>query len=283
MKARGIEKYYQDWESSSKLSALGLLNIQNYYDLEPKAIINGAIKHGEKILQSKTRLSKNDVLLIANEAKKHDRLDSYVNWMKAINGLKKEYIIAAEEHDKALEDWVETISHQVKTLVDPIGINASDKAYEFRYHYQRERNNYCSDPTKQGGCYEFFMDQKKVQLCKEQGHSSQPKPENICFYLSYRDPYLNLGPFKFEHLNTEPFIGIVHDVLKEDEIDNIIKDSKGLAKASYAAANGQYDKTYEIHTSKTAFLNYAFHSYLAKISRRLELASSLNIFNPRYR
>ena len=48
----------------------------------------------DKILQSKTRLSREDVLFIANEAKQHKNLASFVNWLKSVDELKEEFKIA---------------------------------------------------------------------------------------------------------------------------------------------------------------------------------------------
>ena len=45
----GIEQYYQDWNTTSKLCALGILNIEKYYDLDPKDIMRGIIEYGGKI------------------------------------------------------------------------------------------------------------------------------------------------------------------------------------------------------------------------------------------
>ena len=86
----------------------------------------------------------------------------------------------------------------------------------------------------------------------------------LLFRLSYRDPNLKFGPFKFNHLNTEHFIGVGHDVLNRDKTNNMIKDSKGFAKALYAESNGEDDTSFQVHTSRTEF-----HSYLKRISMNL--------------
>ena len=95
--ADGLERYYQDWNTSKKIGAMGLMNIQAYHALDPADIINGRITYGDRIYQSKTKLSREDVKLIANEARKSKRLNVQVQWLnQTVASLNQECIFDAD-------------------------------------------------------------------------------------------------------------------------------------------------------------------------------------------
>ena len=261
---------------------MGILNIEKYYDLDPKDIIRGVIEYGGKIYESKSKLSTEDVKLIAYAARNLDRLDSHASWMGSDSGLKHEYDVAVEEHDKALEDYKNTRAKKISTFLDPISRNASEMAHMFREMHTKDFNSVCLDEEKRGLCFQEFKFEKRKEVCKDPGSNSLPYPENNCSNLHYQDPYLKLGPFKLEHLNTEPFIEIVHDVLYDEEMEWLKLVSRGMMRTSYYSSNSG-DISNLGHTSKTAYHSERTYSYLAKLSRRLELTTALNIFNPRYR
>ena len=76
-------------------------------------------------------------------------------------------------------------------------------------------------------CKNYFQFEKIQKLCKEPGHSSAPRPENICSHINYQDPYLKLGPFRLEHLNTEPAVEVFHNIIYDDEIKWIKETDSG--------------------------------------------------------
>ena len=60
---------------------MGLMNIQAYHGLDPSDIIDGRIIYGDKVYQSKTKLTIEDAKLIAEEAKKSKRLNVQIQWL----------------------------------------------------------------------------------------------------------------------------------------------------------------------------------------------------------
>ena len=44
---------------------------------------------------------------------------------------------------------------------------------------------------------------------------------NKCFYLDQNNPYLRLGPFKYERLHSNPEIGLFHDFASNFEMENL--------------------------------------------------------------
>ena len=47
-----------------------------------------------------------------------------------------------------------------------------------------------------------------------------------CQYLHYHNPYLMLGPFKYEPLNDDPHIGIFRDFYSFQHLNSLVGDSK---------------------------------------------------------
>ena len=65
-----VTKYFPNWESSRYGVALGILNIHQYYDLDPADLVQGIVRDTfkRKVYQAKTRLGVGDAKLIAEIA-----------------------------------------------------------------------------------------------------------------------------------------------------------------------------------------------------------------------
>ena len=42
-----------------------------------------------------------------------------------------------------------------------------------------------------------------------------------CVFLHHQDPFLKIGPFKYEYLNKGPNVGLVHDLISKKIIEKI--------------------------------------------------------------
>ena len=42
-----------------------------------------------------------------------------------------------------------------------------------------------------------------------------------CVFLHHQDPFLKIGPFKYEYLNKGPNVGLVHDLISKEIIEKI--------------------------------------------------------------
>ena len=59
-----------------------------------------------------------------------------------------------------------------------------------------------------------------------------------CSWLDHRNPFLKIGPFKFEQLHENFEIGIIHELITVQESLTIRKLSKGKMKSTpYVTAN----------------------------------------------
>ena len=262
-----------------------ILNIQLYNDLVPRDVMNGIIKYGDITYISKTKLNVEDIKLIAYEAKLNKKLDAYVNWLKLSPELEDDYKLAVVEHDMALENWEDTISSGISTLTYPINSNATPKANDFRKHFKREMDSNCDNPYVLKSCTQNFKFHKIQQLCSDPNHSSPPKPENLCFSNHFKDAYLKLGPFKLEHLNTEPVIQVIHDVIYPNEKDLLLKEFRRRKVINKLTSFPEDEETqaYKQLAAQDAHFTERDKPWLIKLGRRWELATSVNMFNPNYR
>ena len=264
------------------MNAVGLLNIQMYHDLDPRDIINGIIKYGDKIYKSKSKLTLDDVKLIANEAKQDKKLDLYVRWLQSVPELNNAYETAAREHDLALANWKKTLGTGVRTCIDPIYTNASEAAKSFRHFFEEQMNMTCGNPKIIHTCKYQFQFREIQKLCKEYGHTSAPRPENICSNINYKDPYLKLGPFRLEHLNTEPFVEVFHNIIYDDEIQWMKDMSRDYMDLAYLTGDSK-DKVQDPGSLRVKVAHFGTTGQLRILNNRFELATTLTIQNPNYR
>ena len=60
-----------------------------------------------------------------------------------------------------------------------------------------------------------------------------------CIYLHYHHPYLRLGPFKYEPLNSDPHVGIFRDFYTEMESDVLRNNSHGKLHSTEYKVGGE--------------------------------------------
>ena len=133
--------------------------------------------------------------------------------------MDKVYIKATKEHDKALVSWQKTLTEKISTFKHPLNVDAPLKALEFRQHYDREMESVCGNPLVFHTCRQLYQFDRIQTLCQDPNHTSPPKPDHICSYIHFKDPYLKLGPFQLEHLYSEPVIQVVHNFVYKTEKD----------------------------------------------------------------
>ena len=119
----------------------------------------------------------------------------------------------------------------------------------------------------------------RYELC--QGKSAE-RPAKItkdlkCDFLQYSDPFLKLGPLKYEIHNSEPFIGTFHDLFTKSEAAEIINYSKGNLKPTPYNVAGELVKYSARRTSKLLYMSESSHSLVPKITRRIELATQFHL------
>ena len=84
---------FPSWEHSRIASALGLVNVQVYYDLDPSDLVEGIVKDNlkNKAHQAETKLGVGDAKLIAQVAEEENHYSSALKWLALFPQLRKRY------------------------------------------------------------------------------------------------------------------------------------------------------------------------------------------------
>ncbi|XP_061396366.1 prolyl 4-hydroxylase subunit alpha-2 [Musca vetustissima] len=115
------------------------------------------------------------------------------------------------------------------------------------------------------------------QVCSgEVEQTPQEKRHLRCRYVTNNVPYYFLGPFKMEELSADPFVAFYHEVIYDNEIDQIISSVEDSIERSKVGGNAdsRYD---EIRVSKNSWLDFKEHRFLDPIAQRLEDMTGLTI------
>lgn len=99
----------------------------------------------------------------------------------------------------------------------------------------------------------------------------------VCTFVDHENPYLKIGPFKFEEKHQDPEIAIVHDFASRYEVSKLIQLSKGNLKATpYVEYDGQISFSKE-RTSKIMYLNEEEDSEIMPLSDKIEHLTQLKL------
>lgn len=71
-----------------------------------------------------------------------------------------------------------------------------------------------------------------------------------CHLLHHDDPYLRLGPFKYEVASNEPFIIVYHELLTEEEMNHLVEKSKPNLSSSRELDSGNVGSMHEFKTGR---------------------------------
>ena len=89
-----------------------------------------------------------------------------------------------------------------------------------------------------------------------------------CFYVSHKDPYYKLGPFKYELKHRAPEIGLFHDFAHPSEMDKIKSKSRGHMKTTPYVVSDKAEEPYtRFRTSKVScnIFGYLFDPCLGPV------------------
>ena len=96
------------------------------------------------------------------------------------------------------------------------------------------------------------------------------------------DPYLRLGPFLLEELNTAPYIGLVHRFLGEEEAGEMMEravEGEGLVPTPYVV-RGVWTDFSRGRASKIRYLPDRADHVTADLTRRMARLSRWSLLEP---
>ena len=98
-----------------------------------------------------------------------------------------------------------------------------------------------------------------------------------CLHVNHNDPYLKLGPFKFELKHLDPEIAIIHDFSCPEEIEKVKNHARGKMRSTpYQFGRTTKDFSY-LRNSKVMYQNDKIVNHSKAISQRIEWATELKL------
>lgn len=131
--------------------------------------------------------------------------------------------------------------------------------------------------------FELFLRKRIQKLCLGK-FKRPPRLEKSlkCIFLHQNNPYLKLGPFKFEYLHRNPEIGVVHEFATENEVRKIRNSAKGHMKSTPYTI-GTKDNSYsKLRTSKVMYMNEKLVPEAMTISKKITLATKYDMKEDKY-
>ena len=103
-----------------------------------------------------------------------------------------------------------------------------------------------------------------------------------CIWLHHNQPYLRLGPFKFEALHQNPEIALIHEFASPKETLDIQINAKGKMKSTPYISNGKASGYSKERTSKVMYMNENLVPEAMALSKKIELATRFKLYNELY-
>ena len=131
--------------------------------------------------------------------------------------------------------------------------------------------------------FDLFLRKRIQKLCLGK-FNRPPKLEKglKCLLLHQNNPYLKLGPFKFEYLHSNPEIGVVHEFATPNEVQKIRNSAKGHMKSTPYTI-GTKDTSYsKLRTSKVMYMNEKLVPEAMTISKKITLATKYDMKKDKY-
>ena len=289
------QSQFPAWETSRVAIALGLLNIQVYYRLDPANLVVGTLtdKLRNVTYQATTRLTAGDAKLIAQVAETEKLISFAIEWLRVFPQLRKKYRKLVKYHDELVNYEPKTaVNMKLVTNDDPLEetIFQETMMRKLRTNHRKHCPPFVGDDTGHGcstiECLTYFYADEISRLC--QGDLTLRPPEKDvktkCELLHYNSPFLRLNPFKLETANNEGnFVAIVHHLLSQAEVEEMKMKAIGDLKATPFNVGGVQENHSYKRNSKIKYISERTDSLALTVSRRMEDALALNIYQPDHR
>ena len=278
--------------------ARGLLTIQHHYNISCHDLVSG-------LGDSSWSLSVEQMMEVATTAQMNSFMNLAVDWYQAAldktedkkmkSKLRDLVTTAQEKHDGHIvtNGYLEFDKSSKKcfSLNDHLfdtELEESETFQKLKTQYNTFRD-WCSrdvDIGKEAAHRDTFwmcmysgLEEKRRQLCQ----LTEPvtSPTLHCSLLHHSDPYSVLAPFKFEQIKIEPFVGVLVDIVSDDEMEVVKEEARGkMITTTLVDYHGSDENVKDDYTSRrTSKVTYrsdkAFPRPLASWTQRIELATRL--------
>ena len=103
-----------------------------------------------------------------------------------------------------------------------------------------------------------------------------------CIFLNHENPYLKLGPFKFEPKLQNPEIAIIHDMIGPEEMKRVKNLAKGKMKSTPYTVGGSETAFSKGRTSKVMYMNEKLVPEAMAMSKKIEWATRFKLKNEKF-
>jgi hypothetical protein len=94
-----------------------------------------------------------------------------------------------------------------------------------------------------------------------------------CLFLHHNNPYLKLAPFKYERLNLEPEVGLIHNFVSIKEVNDVKSEASGKMKSTPYAKGKATESYSKERTSKIMYMNEKRVAQAMKVAKKIQLAT----------
>jgi len=268
-KAKQILRKFPERSDFEEGAAFGLMTIQMYYNISYHDMMSG---HTQKINRYESTstphlpLDWRDAVMISRVANLVRRLDKQIEWLTTAieychedNGnLVRELERNVMEHDDVLlKHGLGHITDQtpdglpevpVFTFSKPVGPIKTSEIYEKSVTKSKMEASIIKigqnikpleSPTQTTFLTQtfhrmwYYGQNTTIALCQGQNlMNAEIERKLISIHLHHNNPYLALGPFKYEERSKDPHIGIFRDFYSDKECNGIIRRAKGNIKST---------------------------------------------------
>ena len=140
------------------------------------------------------------------------------------------------------------------------------------------------DPRKDILLQFDLMLRKRIQnLC--QGKFNRPaklEKDLKCLWLHHNNPYLILGPFKYEFMHKNPEIAVIHNFASSKEAELIRNSARGHMKSTPYTIGTKGNSYSKLRTSKVMYMNEKLVPRAMTLSKKITLATKYLMKEDRY-
>ena len=223
-------------------------------------------------------------VFLAQVATEQKYLDDAIAWLAAFPQLSKRHSRALREHDRLLARPQHILKEEIHTYPR---LMASSQLEEPKIAEMLERERESCPMFSEQKCGGHFHDQfifwpLVKQLCQGSTQFRPAKEDQAtkCQLMeTLSNPYLRLGPFKLEHLNTEGnYVAQVHEIISDLEMNWMMEKAQSNLKATPYTVNNIQQESSNLRSSKVHYESERTLEQIKRISKRLELATGFKVF-----
>ncbi len=103
-----------------------------------------------------------------------------------------------------------------------------------------------------------------------------------CSWLDHQDPFLRLGPFKYEALHNKPQIAIIRDFASGPELSRIKEEARGHMKSTPYVTGTTENAYSKLRTSKVMYMNEVLVPMAMDLSRKISQVTRFRMKDEKY-